>query len=63
MKCFRHCEAFGNGEGDDEFRRAAETREQQIRNSKGFDPKKDTLLLAGRENERRFAGIINEGNG
>ena len=32
----------GNSEGDDEFRRAAQTKATHIENSKGFDPKKDT---------------------
>ena len=54
---------FGNSSGDDEFRRAAETREQQIRNSKGFDPKKDTVLLAGVKTKEDFANIIKEANG
>jgi len=54
---------YGNSEGDDEFRRAAETREQQIRNSKGFDPKKDTVLLAAVKTKEDFAGIIKEANG
>jgi RHS repeat-associated protein len=54
---------FGNSSGDDEFRRAAETREQQIRNSKGFDPKKDTVLLAGVKTKEDFAKVIKEANG
>ena len=37
----------GNSKGDDELKRAAQTKVNQIENSKGFDPKKDTVLVAG----------------
>lgn len=37
----------GNGAGDDEFRRAAETYAEAIRKSASFDPKKDTVLVMG----------------
>lgn len=54
---------YGNSDGDEEFKRAAETREQQIRNSKGFNPKKDTVLIAAVKTKEDFAGIIKEANG
>ncbi len=37
----------GNSEGDDEFRRAAETQAENIRNDGQFNAKKDTVLLVG----------------
>jgi RHS repeat-associated protein len=33
--------------GDDELKRAAQTKANEIETSKGFDPKKDTVLVAG----------------
>jgi hypothetical protein len=33
--------------GDDSFRRAAETHTDEIRHSKGFDPKKDVAIVEG----------------
>jgi len=37
----------GNSSGDDEFRRAAETRAAEIQNDGKFDPKKDKVVLLG----------------
>lgn len=53
----------GNAEGDDEFRRAAMTRAAQIRAQKGFDPKKDTVLVRGVASKESFAKVIKEANG
>jgi RHS repeat-associated protein len=49
--------------GDAELRRAAETKAQAIQNSKGFNPKKDKVLLRGVQTKNDFAKVINEANG
>lgn len=49
--------------GDDELRRAAETRAKQIQDSKGFDVKKDTVLLRAVTTKQDFANVIREANG
>jgi RHS repeat-associated protein len=53
----------GNSEGDDEFRRAAETRANEIRKSKGYDPKKDTVLVKGVKTKQDFKDLIKTANG
>jgi RHS repeat-associated protein len=52
----------GNSEGDDELRRSAETRAQEIQKSKGFDPKKDTVLLRGVKTKEDFKDVLKEAN-
>jgi RHS repeat-associated protein len=52
----------GNSHGDDEFRRAAETRAAEIRGQKGFDPKKDTVLVRGVMSKADFKGLIADAN-
>ncbi|MEN6605483.1 MAG: RHS repeat-associated core domain-containing protein, partial [Bryobacteraceae bacterium] len=52
----------GNSHGDDEFRRAAETLANEIRNRKGFDPKKDTVLVRGVMSKADFKGLIADAN-
>lgn len=50
----------GNTEGDDEFKRVAETRANDIRNSKGFDPKKDTVIVRGAKTLDDVQSALNE---
>jgi RHS repeat-associated protein len=50
----------GNSSGDDELRRAAETRAQQIQKSKGFDSKKDTVLLRGVKTKQDFENALTD---
>ncbi|MEW5980679.1 MAG: RHS repeat-associated core domain-containing protein [Acidobacteriota bacterium] len=52
----------GNSEADEELRRAAQTRALEIRNSKGFDAKKDTVLVRAVFSKSDFANVIKEGN-
>jgi hypothetical protein len=53
---------YGNSHGDDEFKRAAETRAGEIQGMKGFDPKKDTVLLKGVYKKEDFAGVLKDAN-
>ncbi|MDI9620335.1 MAG: RHS repeat-associated core domain-containing protein, partial [Acidobacteriota bacterium] len=53
----------GNSVGDDEFKRAALTRANEIRKEKGFDPEKDTVLVQGVTTKADFAGVIDQANG
>ena len=48
----------GNRHGDDELKRAAETNADDIRSSKGFDPKKDTVVLAGVKTKEDFKNVL-----
>ena len=50
----------GNSSGDDELRRAAETRAQEIQKMKGFDPKKDTVLLRGVKTKDDFKDLLKD---
>jgi len=52
----------GNREGDKELKRAAETRAADIKNSKWFDSKKDTVLVRGVYSKQDFANVIKEAN-
>lgn len=52
----------GNSTGDEEFRRTAMTRAAEIQKQKGFDPKKDTVLVRGVKTKEDFAGAIKEAN-
>jgi RHS repeat-associated protein len=52
----------GNQHGDEEFRRAAETRASEIQKQKGFDSKKDAVLVRGVKTKEDFAGALNEAN-
>jgi RHS repeat-associated protein len=54
---------YGNTHGDDELRRAAETKAGHTRDMKGFDPKKDTVLLKGVKTKADFAAVLKEANG
>jgi RHS repeat-associated protein len=52
----------GNSEGDESFKRAAETRAAEIRKQKGFDSKKDTVLLKGVYSKDDFKNVLKEAN-
>jgi RHS repeat-associated protein len=52
----------GNESGDEEFKRVAETRANEIRNAKGFDPKKDTVLVRGIKSFDDLKGLVKEAN-
>lgn len=52
----------GNSRGDDELRRAAETRAAGIQSQPGFDPKKDTVLLRGVKTKEDFKAAASEAN-
>jgi RHS repeat-associated protein len=54
---------YGNSEGDEQFKRAADTRANDIRNSEGFDPNKDTVVLQGVYKKEDFAGVLQDANG
>jgi RHS repeat-associated protein len=53
---------YGNESGDEEFRKAAATRANEIASSKDFDPKKDVVLLAGVNSEAGFENVIKTAN-
>lgn len=53
----------GNTEGDAEFKRAAETLAEEIRNRKGYDPQKDTVLVKGVTTTNDFAAALKEASG
>jgi RHS repeat-associated protein len=53
----------GNSSGDAEFKRAAETRASEIEHQKGFDPKKDTVLVRGVGTKGDFNAALKEANG
>ncbi len=53
----------GNRRGDEEFRRAAQTRADEIRNQEGFDPENDIVLVRGVQSKADFAAAIDEANG
>jgi RHS repeat-associated protein len=48
----------GNAHGDEALKRAAETKADDIRSSKGFDPKKDTVVLAGVKTKEDFQNVL-----
>ena len=52
----------GNLQGDEEFCKVAETRANDIRRSKGFDPKKDTVIVRGVETKSDFALAVGYAN-
>ncbi|HEY0377477.1 MAG TPA: RHS repeat-associated core domain-containing protein [Pyrinomonadaceae bacterium] len=54
---------YGNSGGDAEFERAARTKAYNIQNSKGFDSKKDTVLLKGVYKKEDFASVLQEAKG
>jgi RHS repeat-associated protein len=54
---------YGNEQGDEEFKRAAETRANEIQSSEGFDPKKDTVVVAGVNSFAGFKSAIDVANG
>jgi RHS repeat-associated protein len=49
--------------GDDQFREAAETKADEIRNQKGFDPKKDTVIVQGVKTKQDFKDLLSKANG
>ena len=49
--------------GDDDFKRAAETRAKEIEGSKDFDPKKDKVLVIGVNSKEDFKNAIGMING
>ncbi len=49
--------------GDDEFKKAALTQANEIINSKGFNPKYDTVLVQGVNSFEGFKDVINTANG
>jgi len=53
----------GNEGGDDDFKKAALTRANNIKNTKGYDPKNDTVLVAGVSSFKDFANVISQANG
>jgi RHS repeat-associated protein len=53
----------GNVRGDDDLRRAAETRAASIQNGKGFDSKKDKVILRGVGSMDDFKAAVKEANG
>jgi RHS repeat-associated protein len=53
----------GNQEGDEDLKKAAQSRANDIRNTKGFDPSKDTVLVAGVSSFKQFADAISQANG
>ena len=46
-------------EGDDSFKAAAETRKQEIENSKNFDPEKDKVVMVGAKTIKDAVNKIN----
>jgi RHS repeat-associated protein len=53
----------GNSQGDDEFRRAAQTRAAEIQHQKGYDAKHDTVIVAGVKTKADFAAAVKQANG
>jgi len=49
----------GNSQGDDELKRAAQTKKDEITSSKNFDPKKDTVIIAGVKTKEDFQNVLN----
>lgn len=52
----------GNESGDEEFKRVAETRANEIRNAKGFDSKRDTVLIRGIRSFDDLKGLVKDAN-
>ena len=52
----------GNRRGDEELRRAAETRADEIRGQDGFDPDTDTVVLRGVSTKAEFSDVLAEAN-
>jgi hypothetical protein len=53
----------GNSEGDDEFKRAAQTTAAEIQKQKGYDAKHDTVIVAGVATKADFAAAVKQANG
>lgn len=49
--------------GDQQFKQAAETKADEIWNSKGFDATKDTVIVRGVKTKEDFKNLVNEANG
>ena len=54
---------YSNEHGDEEIKRAAETRANEIRNSKGFNSKTDTVLVGGVNSLAGFKDLVGKANG
>lgn len=52
----------GNSKGDEELKRAAETKAAAIRNTRGFDPKNDTVLLRAVKTKQDVANAFRDAN-
>jgi len=50
----------GNSDGDDELKAAAETKADELRNAKGFDPTSDRVILRGVQTKQDFAAVLKE---
>jgi RHS repeat-associated protein len=48
----------GNSEGDDALKRAAQTKADEITSSKGFDPKKDAVVIGGVKTKEDFQNLL-----
>ena len=53
----------GNHGGDDDFYKAALTRQHEIMSQKGFNPTKDIALVEGVNSVKSFANAIKDANG
>jgi RHS repeat-associated protein len=47
-----------NHGGDEELQRAAQTKKDEITSSKGFDPKKDTVIMGGVKTKEDFQNLL-----
>ena len=50
----------GNPDGDDDFKKAAETRARDFQNSKSFDPNRDVVLLYGLGSKDNFKWALED---
>jgi hypothetical protein len=48
----------GNSEGDEELKRAAQTKYDEIRSFKDFDPKKDAIVIGGVKTKEDFQNLL-----
>ncbi len=53
---------YGNSNSDESFKAAAETRANEIRKQKDFDPKKDTVLVRGVYAKDDFKNLLQDAN-
>jgi RHS repeat-associated protein len=52
----------GNTKGDEDLRRVALTKASRIMEQKGFDPKKDKVLVKGVKTKDEFSNVLKEAN-